>query len=224
MVIVTEPLLSISSEAVAVRHVRAAVWRGRILLLLLWLGGVAAMARLDGSAVCWGPILLLGGTAALIGRQHGAPVVGARARGARGSLTIDAAGVDVEIAGRRLRYARAEIVGGWTESFRDREEVVIETRGGTLIRAAVDDARKAHDVLRAAGVAPDQAPWPSAWAWPRPAGCAPSWCSSPCCSRLVSAALLAATVGLGVHGGEQRGDPRRGDRRHPGVPVLAPRW
>ena len=107
-------------------------------------------------AVCLGPVVLLGGSAALIGRQHGAARVGARMRGARGTLSIDPAGVQVEIAGRRRRFARAEIAGGWTETFRDRDEVVLEMRGGTLIRAAVDGAAPARAVLRAAGVAPEQ--------------------------------------------------------------------
>ena len=148
--------LAIRSEALSLRRVRVDAWRGRILLVLLWGAGFAITAWLKEPVACLGPPLLLAGTAALIGRHHGAPVVGVRARGARGTLWIDAAGVEVEIGGRRHRFARAEIVGGWAESFRDREEVVLAMRGGTLIRAAVDGAPQARAVLRAAGVAPEQ--------------------------------------------------------------------
>jgi hypothetical protein len=148
--------LSIRSESVALRRLRADRWRWRILLALLWAAGTVAMAWLGGSAVCMGPTLLLGGTAALIGREHGAPLVGVRVRGSRGTLAVDEAGIVVEIAGRRHRFARADVAGGWVETFRDREEAVIETRGGTLIRVAVEDPPGALAVLRAAGVAPDQ--------------------------------------------------------------------
>ncbi len=148
--------LTIGSEALSLRRVRVDAWRGRILLVLLWGAGVAITTWLKEPVACLGPPLLLAGTAALIGRHHGAPMVGVRARGARGTLWIDAAGVEVEIGGRRHRFARAEIAGGWAESFRDREEVVLAMRGGTLIRAAVDGASQARAVLRAAGVAPEQ--------------------------------------------------------------------
>lgn len=156
MEVVSGPPLSVPSPAVAVRYVRADAWRTALLLVLLWGMGVLAMTKLDGAVVCWGPIVLLGGTAALIGRQHGAPLVGTRLRGARGSLTLDDAGVVVEMGGRRLTFTREEIAGGWTETFRDREEVVLEMRRGLLVRAAVDGAREARAVLRAAGVGPHQ--------------------------------------------------------------------
>src|SRR5262249_20675539 len=71
-------------------------------------------------------------------------------------LSIEATGVVVEVAGRRTVFPQGAIAGGWTESIREHDEVVLQMRSGTVVRAAVAGVREARDVLRAAGVAPDQ--------------------------------------------------------------------
>jgi hypothetical protein len=153
---VSELRLRVESDAVTLRRLRQAAWRDRLLLVPLWVLGAAWLKGVEGGTVCWGPIVLLGASAVLIGRQHGAPVVGARRRGARGALCVDPSGVEVEIGGSRTSFARADICGGWTETYRDREEVVLETRSGVVVRASVGDIGQARAVLRAAGVAPEQ--------------------------------------------------------------------
>src|SRR5262249_19520379 len=106
--------------------------------------------------VCWTPLVVLGATAIVVGRRRGAAIVGARGRGKPGALIVDAGGVTVELDGKVHRFARADILAGWTETSRKREAVVISTASGTLVRVAVANAREGRDVLRAAGVAADQ--------------------------------------------------------------------
>ena len=152
------PGLRVGSASVSVHRLRRADRLNALLLALTWILGVAFIRSdpLGVGAVCWGPFVLLGLTAVILGRRHGAAVVGARTVGARGSLVVGGGGVEVALDAGGAGMAWEGVVAGWTETFRDREEVVLETRSGTLVRAAVEGAAQAREVLRAAGVAPEQ--------------------------------------------------------------------
>ena len=71
-------------------------------------------------------------------------------------LLVGDGAVYVDLANRRGALLRTPVVAGWIETYVGREEVVLETRSGTLVRAAVEDPRRRREILLAAGVAPEQ--------------------------------------------------------------------
>jgi hypothetical protein len=107
------------------------------------------------SLACWTPLALLALTSWLVGRRQGAAIVGVEKRGKAGVLVIDAGGVSLHLGKEAARFAREDIVAGWTETLTS-DTVVLATRSGALLRAEVGSAEQAAQVLRAAGVSADQ--------------------------------------------------------------------
>jgi hypothetical protein len=156
---VSAPSLRIETHAVTVDRPRRERWFDRMVLILAWVVGVAMLsgqAVTSATGICMVPAVLVALTSWIVGRHLGAPVVGVRAQGARGAMIIGPRAVLIERGEQRVRFTRDEIIGGWTERFRDGEAVVLETRGGALLRAAVRSAEEGRAALRAAGVGPEQ--------------------------------------------------------------------
>jgi hypothetical protein len=153
-----ETHLRIESDDVAIRRVRFERGCARLLLLATWLGGIAAIALMPNTyTVSFGPLIMLLGTAMLLGRHHGAAIAGVRTPGKRGVVVIDEAGVEIEMGGVRPRFARTDIASGWTERFRTGEDdVVLQMRSGTIVRWRAANAEEVLRALEAAGVAPNQ--------------------------------------------------------------------
>jgi hypothetical protein len=148
--------LRIETDDVAVRHVQRERWRGRLLLLACWAGGVGVMAAVQGGALCLAPPVMLLGTALLLGRSHGAPIAGVRAAGDDGVLVFDDEGVTLSRGRGRERFARGEIAAGWVERFREGDDdVVLQMRSGTILRFRAADQAQVRAALKAAGVAPE---------------------------------------------------------------------
>jgi hypothetical protein len=84
------------------------------------------------------------------------PVAGRRAPGQEGVLEAADVDIRVEAGGRQLRIPRKKIEAGWIEQTGERPTVILQARGGTTVYAEIDDATSAEQLLREAGVAPEQ--------------------------------------------------------------------
>jgi hypothetical protein len=153
---VSDPGLRVESAAVTLRRLGVDAWINRVALAAVWIGGIATFHWLDILCACWMPILMLGATAVIVGRRHGAAIVGVRSRGEPGALIAGADGIEVVVGRKRTRFARGELAAGWMETYGNVEEVVLCTRSSTLVRAAVESRERGLELLRAAGVAPEQ--------------------------------------------------------------------
>ena len=102
---------------VSIRNLGVEKWAGRLVLLALWVAGGTALAIDRGKELtsCVAPIVLLAGTALLLAYRQGRSLVGARRRGASGSMTAFDDVLEVERLGRVVRVSRADVIAGWTE-------------------------------------------------------------------------------------------------------------
>jgi hypothetical protein len=106
---------------------------------------------------CLVPFAVLFMTALLLGRTHGAPIAGVRTGGRPGTLLVDGDGLRVSIGARTWRFAHAELASGWTERFLwVADDVVLQTRGGEIVRARAASREEARAILEAARIAPEQ--------------------------------------------------------------------
>lgn len=137
-------------------------WLGRLALLALWGAGVAYYASLGAAragsagAICGVPFLLLAGTSLIVGLNHGRSVAGVRGRGTTGQIRIAGGEITILGSGKALKWARSDVVSGWSELWPEGETVVLGARSGVFVSFVVPPGVRAHDVLNTIGVAPDQ--------------------------------------------------------------------
>ena len=153
--------MRIATDHLRVHDLRRDRWLGRLALLALWGAGAAYYAGVTtagGMAICGAPLLLLAGTSLILGLHHGRSVAGAGGSGSRGHVRIEGDEIEIAAGRRALRWARADVVSGWSEPARGGrgEAVVLGARSGVFVSFRVPESVRARDVLNTVGVAPGQ--------------------------------------------------------------------
>jgi hypothetical protein len=153
--------MRVDSELVSVGSPRRTTWALRILMTLLWGGGLAVFCGVgplgESEMLCLTPLGLLVGTSILLALRDG-PFAGAARRLSPGSLTIQNGLVLAQAGGQRRTFSVADVVSGWNEleGREGFETAVLLLRDGTVVRVGCFRHAVAESVLREAGVAPDQ--------------------------------------------------------------------
>jgi hypothetical protein len=156
--------LRIDSPEVAIRDTVRERWMAVILVLGNIVMSARSIARVTSQNVVTGLNALEIGltalcallvTAGAIGARLGAPMVGLRGSGRRGTVVLDG-GLAIDMDGRTRRFSRDEVVSGWMEHFADGDiDVVLQMRRA-IVRWRASDEAEARAALDAAGVAPDR--------------------------------------------------------------------
>jgi hypothetical protein len=150
--------LRVESPSIAVVRRRREAWARRILVVGGWIVGQAMLSTwTPQSAGCWGTLLGFSAVALLLSSFRDDSAIGVSRSGRKGVVTVDDDTLVVETGGRAQEIALEHVVAGWTAGFAGGDErVVLETRTGTLLSIEVGSAERAHELLLALGLAPEQ--------------------------------------------------------------------